>query len=302
MRIRFFFSEAFDSLSRNWVMSMASVITVLISTIILGIGMILFLHFDDMVTDLRSEMGIEVYIKNTASQGEIDDLGQRIEEMPEVKSVELISKDRALEILRERLAKDGKEDMLDALSGNPLPASYSIKLNDEEKIREVAGRFYDDPVVDNTPGETDGVRFGEQTADNVLKFTNIVLIGAVAFVVLLTVASVLLISNTIRLSIFARRREIEIMRLVGATSWFIRWPFVIEGMAAGIIGSAAAAAIVVLLDNYIFDWIAEKADFAFNPYLTTPNVMLFISLVIIVGGALVGALGSGMALRRFLRI
>lgn len=302
MRIRFFFSEAFESLGRNFVMSVASVMTVLISMIILGIGVILFMHFGYMVDDVRDKMEIEVFIRNTATEEEVSDLGTRIEEMPEVQDVTYISKDRALEILREDLESKGKEDMLEALTGNPLPASYKIKLKNEEQIKEVASRFHDDPVVDNSPGKTDGVRYGEETADRILEITNIILIAAVAFVVLLTVASVLLISNTIRLSIFARRREIEIMRLVGATSWFIRWPFVIEGITAGIIGSTAAAAIVALLDNYVFDSIAENVSFVFNPAVTTPDVMLLIAVVIIAGGALVGALGSTMALRRFLRI
>lgn len=302
MRARFFFSEAFNSLARNWVMSVASVVTVLISMIILGLGIIFFLNFNFVVDDVRGKMGIEVFIKNTATEDEIAELGDRIEAMPEVASVEFIDKDRALEILREDLQAKGKEDMLEALTGNPLPASYKIKLNNEEQIREVASRFYDDPVVDNTPGKTDGVRFGEETADRILKVTNIVVISAVAFVILLTVASVLLISNTIRLSIFARRREIEIMRLVGATSWFIRWPFMIEGMAAGIIGSAAAAAMIILLDSLVFDSIADNVSFLLNPDVTSQGVLLAISGVFIVAGAVVGAVGSAMALFRFLRI
>lgn len=302
MRARFFFSEAFNSLARNWVMSVASVVTVLISMIILGLGIIFFLNFNFVVDDVRGKMGIEVFIKNTATEEEIAELNDRIEAMPEVASVEFIDKDRALEILREDLEAKGKEDMLEALTGNPLPASFKIKLDDEEQIREVASRFYDDPVVDNTPGKTDGVRFGEETADRILKVTNIIVISAVAFVILLTVASVLLISNTIRLSIFARRREIEIMRLVGATSWFIRWPFMIEGMAAGIVGSAAAAGMIVLLDSLVFDNIADNVSFLLNPDVTSQGVLLTISVIFIVAGAVVGAVGSAMALFRFLRI
>lgn len=302
MRARFFFSEAFNSLSRNWVMSVASVVTVLISMIILGLGIIFFLNFNYVVDDVRGKMGIEVFIKNTATEEEITGLNDRIEAMPEVASVEFIDKDRALEILREDLEAKGKEDMLEALTGNPLPASFKIKLDNEEQIREVASRFYDDPVVDNTPGKTDGVRFGEETADRILKVTNIIVISAVAFVILLTVASVLLISNTIRLSIFARRREIEIMRLVGATSWFIRWPFMIEGMAAGIVGSAAAAGMIVLLDSLVFDNIADNVSFLLNPDVTSQGVLLAISVIFIVAGAVVGAVGSAMALFRFLRI
>ena len=118
------------------------------------------------------------------------------------------------------------------------------------QIEEVASRFFDNPIVDNTPGTHDGVKYGGETSDRVLKVTTYFLIGGVGFVVLLTIASVLLISNTTRLSIFARRREVEIMRLVGATNWFIRWPFVMEGVFTGMMGAAGAAILVMLTNRF----------------------------------------------------
>jgi cell division transport system permease protein len=299
MQFRFYFNEAINSLAKNWVMSIAAIVTVLVSMFILGLGMILFFNFQDAISDLRSKLEIEVFIKNTASQEEIDKLGDEINAMPEVKSVYFVSKEEALERLRESLK--GNEDVLDALSGNPLPPSYEITLNDPEQIEEVASRFFDNPIVDNTPGKDppDGVKYGGETSDRVLKVTTIFLISGAGFVVLLTVASVLLISNTIRLSIFARRREVEIMRLVGATNWFIRWPFVIEGVATGIIGATIAALLVLMANHFLIQNVVEKMPFLFSAS-AVPTFTL--TVAIIGGGTLLGAIGSTLALRRFLKI
>lgn len=298
MRFKFFFSEALDSLVRNWVMSVAAVVTVLVSMFVLGVGLILFFNLQHAISDLRNKLEIEVFIKNTASPDEIDQLGDEIRTMPEVKEVTFISKEEALERLRRSLK--GHEDVLDALSGNPLPPSYEILLRDPEKIEMVATRFFDNPVVDNSPGTHDGVKYGGETSERVLKVTTFFLIGGAGFVALLAVASVLLISNTIRLSIFARRREVEIMRLVGATSWFIRWPFVMEGVATGMMGATGAAILVIMTNKFFIANVVDKMPFL--PFSAEAIPLFWLVVFVIGGGTLLGSVGSGLALRRFLRI
>jgi cell division transport system permease protein len=298
MQFRFFFNEAVNSLLRNWVMSVAAIVTVLVSMLVLGLSTIVFFNLEDAISDLRNKLEIEVFIKNTASQDEIDQLGDQIRGMPEIKEVTFISKDEALNRLRENLK--GHEDVLDALSGNPLPPSYEITLKDPEQINEVASRFYDNPVVDNTPGTHDGVKSGGETSDRVLQVTKIVLVVGTGFVVLFAVASVLLISNTIRLSIFARRREVEIMRLVGATNWFIRWPFMMEGVFTGMVGASLAAILVALVQRFVASYIVDKMPFL--PFDAQAVPLFWMVLAMIAGGTLLGSLGSGVALRRFLRI
>ena len=298
MRFRFFFSEALDSLVRNWVMSVAAVVTVLVSMFVLGVGLILFFNLQHAISDLRNKLEIEVFIKNTASPDEIDQFGDEIRTMPEVKEVTFISKEEALERLRRSLK--GHEDVLDALSGNPLPPSYEILLRDPEKIEMVATRFFDNPVVDNSPGTHDGVKYGGETSERVLKVTTFFLIGGAGFVALLAVASVLLISNTIRLSIFARRREVEIMRLVGATSWFIRWPFVMEGVATGMMGATGAAILVIMANKFFIANVVDKMPFL--PFSAEAIPLFWLVVFVIGGGTLLGSVGSGLALRRFLKI
>jgi cell division transport system permease protein len=297
MQFRFFFNEAINSLVRNWVMSMAAIVTVLVSMLVLGLGLIVFFNFEQAISDLRNKLEIEVFIKNTASPGDINKLGDQIKAMPEVKEVNFISKDEALKRLKESFK--GHEDVLEALSGNPLPPSYEISLKDPAQITTVASQFFDNPIVDNTPGTHDGVKYGGETSDRLLKVTTYFLIGGAGFVVLLTVASVLLISNTIRLSIFARRREVEIMRLVGATNWFIRWPFMMEGVFTGMLGASGAAILVILTNVFIIQSVKDKMPFlpfsAEVPYF-------WLVLFVVLGGTLLGSVGSGLALRRFLRI
>ena len=298
MNFKFFFSEAFNSLVRNWVMSMAAIVTVLVSMFVLGLGLIIFFNFQHAISDLRNKLEVEVFIKNTASPDEINGLGDEIRAMPEVRDVNFVSKDEALDRLRGSLK--GHEDVLDALSGNPLPPSYEITLKDPEKIEEVAGRFFDNPIVDNSPNTHDGVKYGGETSDRVLRVTTIFLIGGAGFVMLLTVASVLLISNTTRLSIFARRREVEIMRLVGATNWFIRWPFVLEGIFTGMVGALAASILVIVANRFIIEGVVNKMPFL--PFNADAVPMFWLVLLVVIGGTLLGSVGSGLALRRFLKI
>ena len=298
MNFKFFFNEAVNSLVRNWVMSMAAIVTVLVSMFVLGLGLIIFFNFQHAISDLRNKLEVEVFIKNTASPDEINGLGDEIRAMPEVRDVNFVSKDEALDRLRNSLK--GHEDVLDALSGNPLPPSYEITLKDPERIEEVASRFFDNPIVDNSPGTHEGVKYGGETSDRVLRVTTIFLIGGAGFVMLLTVASVLLISNTTRLSIFARRREVEIMRLVGATNWFIRWPFVLEGVFTGMVGAAAASILVMVANRFIIEGVVNKMPFL--PFNAEAVPMFWLVLLVVLGGTLLGSFGSGLALRRFLKI
>lgn len=296
MKLRFFLSEALDSLTRNWVMSVASIVTVLVSMFVLGVGTFVFFNLQNATSGVRNKLEIEVFIKNEASPEEINNLGDEIRAMPEVREVNFVSKEEALNRLRERMK--GHEDVLDAMSGNPLPPSYEIILKNPENIEMVASRFYDNPIVDNEPGTHNGVKTGEETTERVLKFTNYILIGGAGFVTLLALASVLLISNTIRLSIFARRREVEIMRLVGATSWFIRWPFVIEGIATGLVGATGAVVLVLLVQNFFVHNVVEQMPFL--GAVSVPTLWLLVFLV--GGGCFLGSAGSALALRRFLKI
>jgi len=228
VRFNFFLSEALSSLRRNWVMTVAAVLTVFISMAILGLVLVIDRNLNQGATSLKNRVMIEVFLKDSATPEQVAALKSRIESMPEVKGAPTyVSKDEALAEFKQRLGANAAS-ILQNLSTNPLPASFRIYVKNPNEVDRVAARFFNDPIVDNTPGTHDGVRYAQQTVRRMLGTIDLVEKGMWVATIIFSAAAILLISTTVRLSIFARRREIEIMRLVGATNWFIRWPFVVR--------------------------------------------------------------------------
>jgi cell division transport system permease protein len=303
VRFSFFLREALGSIKRNWVMTMAAVITVFISTAILGAVLVTDRNLDRGATSLKNRVTIEVFIKDEAGPEGQQALEQKIAAMPEVKSFIYISKDEALERFKERYG----DRIVQNLPINPLPASFEIQVNDADQVETVAQRFFDDPNVDNDKGTTNGVQYAQATVRKMLGTINLVEKVMWGVTAVFGIAAVLLISTTVRLSIFARRREIEIMRLVGATNWFIRWPFVLEGFMTGLVGAVLAALAVWGSNWTIFNWIkSTDLDYLsieiYPLWLqagTWPLGMLFTLALL---GAVLGAVGSIFAMRRYLRV
>ena len=241
MRFSFFLGEALGSMRRNWVMAMAAVITVFISLAIL-VWRVLATRYNlnQGATSLEHRVLIEVFIKDSANTpAGIEAMQAKIMAMPEVQqnSVTYISKAEALQ----RFEKTFGSEIAKRLPNNPLPASFEIKVKDPNQVDLVAARFFNDPAVANTPGTHDGVRYAKETVRKMLGTISLVEKAMLGIIIIFSVAAILLVSTTVRLSIFARRREVEIMRLVGATNWFIRWPFVLEGFITGVLGAILAA-------------------------------------------------------------
>ena len=306
MRPSFFLAEAFESLRRNWVMTIASVLTVFISMSILGMVLVIDRNLDQGATSLKNRVLIEVFISDEATAEQVGQLEQKIAGMSEVKSFTYISKDQALKEFREKLGPDA-DQILNNLPTNPLPASYRIYVKKADQVDTVAKRFFDDPAVDNTPNTHDGVRYARETVRKMLGTINLIEKGMWVVTAIFAVAAVLLISTTVRLSIFARRREIEIMQLVGATNWFIRWPFVLEGFFTGCLGSLLAAGAVWGFNWFVSNWVNSSdlkfLDPAVYPaWLQSGSYPLGMVPTLALLGAVLGSVGSGLALRRYLRV
>jgi cell division transport system permease protein len=223
-----------------------------------------------------------------------------IREINHVESISYVSKDQALAILRKRLGKNS--DITEDLPGNPLPRSYRIKLDDPQNVGLVKAGL--EPRATN--GESrpispaiDEIRDREDETNKILSATGTIKVMLAALAALLIFASVLLVANTIRLSIFARRREVEVMRLVGATNWFIRWPFVIEGVLVGFLGGVVAALLLWLAKVTVVDPWSDR--FALIAAPQTIDFTLLV-LILLLAGTAVSALGSGITLRRFLKV
>ena len=255
MRFGFFLGEAFGSMRRNWVMAMAAVITVFISMAILGAVLVTSDNLNQGATSLKNRVD-----DRGVHQGHRHARRRRRRWSPpsgpcrEVKSYKYISKDEALRRFRERFG----ERIVANLPINPLPASYKIQVKDANQVDAVAAKFFNDPMVDNDPGTHNGVKYAKETVRKMLGTISLIEKGMWVTTIIFAAAAILLISTTVRLSIFARRREVEIMRLVGATNWFIRWPFVLEGFFTGLIGAVLAAAFVWVGNWGIVDWIKSS--------------------------------------------
>ncbi len=306
MRFGFFLGEAFGSLRRNWVITLAAVLTVFISMIILGLVLVTQKNLSTGTTSLKNRVMIEVYIADEAPAEQVNALVAKIKGMPEVKTYKFISKDEARKEFEERLG-DGADPILINLTDNPFPASYRIYVKDANQVDAVAKRFFDLPAVDNSPGKHDGVRYAQATVRKMLGTINLVTKGMWAATGLFAAAGILLISTTVRLSIFARRNEIEIMRLVGATNWFIRWPFMLEGFITGLIGSAVAAVAIWLVNWTLANWI-KSSPVSFLKVQIYPvwfqggQWPLGLLPTLVFMGVILGSFGSMIALRRYLRV
>ncbi|GAB4252989.1 MAG: permease-like cell division protein FtsX [Thermoleophilia bacterium] len=291
-KLKFFFGEAFRSLRRNYFMTFAALVTVFLSMAVLGIVMVFVYNIEAVLEDVEQKVEINVFLHDSATSDQIEELAAEIEGWEEVKEFQFITKEQALERLKEDMGEDA-EEILGDLPNNPLPASFEVALKDPEQVEQVAARFEGRDFIED-------VSYGAEIAERIFQVTSVIRNILLVFLILLGSVSVLLISNTIRLSIYARRKEVEIMKLVGATNWFIRWPFIIEGLLVGLVGAAAALVVVHLGTSFVVDRIRENLIFLSVPFDAVSVVQLAVVLMGV--GALIGALGSGLGLRRFLNV
>jgi len=289
--IFYFFGQAWQSLLRNRLLSFATVSTVAISILILGFAVLLTINAGEFMEHLESDVEIVAYLDNDMTSTQITDIKQELKSITGVESVIFFSRDRALEKLQDSFG--GKDyDLKDTLGKNPLPHSYEIKAQDPHAV----------PLIAEKVKKIDGiykVNYGQGVVERLFKVTQWVRIISMVFIVLLIVAAVFLIATTIRLAIFARRKEIYLMKLIGSTDWFIRWPFFIEGVFLGAIGGLIS--IAVLAAGY-GSLINRMNTLFFLPLVTNPQTLTNVYLGLLVGGAFLGIIGTWVSLNRFLDV
>jgi cell division transport system permease protein len=297
MRAAFFLKEAFRALSRNAAPSLAATVTVLLTAVVLGMFIPIVQATTGTANEVRNRVLVDVYVSDSASDGEVEELRQELAATPNVESVEFISKEQALEKERDR-----NPEAFDLLGSNPLPDSFRIHPDDPDDVSSIVDRLAPaGPDGKRRPqlAAIDDVRNKEDDTKKILQATGLVKWLGAGLAVLLVLASIALVANTIRLSIFARRREVEVMKLVGATNWFIRWPFVIEGVIVGAMGGILAILMLTIMKETLVDPLSDR--FAL---LAAPDTIDFPWLIalLLLSCIAVSALGSGVTLRRFLRI
>ncbi len=298
-RLWFFIQEAFRALRRNAAPSVAAIVTTVVTVILLGVLIPVFQTTQSKSQEVRSQLELKVFLYDDATQSEKGALKSRLAGLPHVKSVDYVSKTEALEILKGRL-KD--PNVLKELNSNPLPASFNVKPDDAAQLEAIRSAITPPGPSGNPTAISPIITKVVDSREEASKITEVT--GALKLVLtiltaLLVIASLMLVGNTIRLSIYTRRREVEVMRLVGATRWFIRWPFMIEGVAVGFAGGAIAILVLWLGKVTIVDPLSDS--FAL---VAAQNTISFGLLVAILFGSavLVSALGSGITLRRFLKV
>ena len=288
----YFIKETYKSIRRNGFMSFASISTVAVSLLVLGMFLMIFLNTNNLAQYLESQVQVSVYMQDSATDKELAAVKEKLTKMPGVVKVTQVSKQQALERFKKRLGD--QEQLLNSLGkDNPFPNSFEVQVDSPERIKVLTPQLSQLPKVETA-------KFGQEVVEHLFQLTKILRFGGILLVVFLAMATLFIISNTIRLTVFARRKEVIIMKYVGATDWFIRWPFLLEGMTLGFFG----AVVAFILINSIYSGLLERihATLAFLPLLPTSPLLLYVDLFLLVAGTGIGALGSYISLRKFLRV
>ncbi|HEX2103822.1 MAG TPA: permease-like cell division protein FtsX [Solirubrobacteraceae bacterium] len=298
MRVGFFLREALRSMSRNAVPSFAAMASVLVTVLVLGMFIPVVQATTGAANDVRGRVLVNVYLKTNAKPGDVKRVRALLNDRVEhVGAVQYVSKRQALAEQRKRYP-----EAYDLLGSNPLPDTFRVTPDEPDnalKLRDAltptapgGGRTTIDPSIDTVKNSRDDTQ-------KILVATRVVKLTTGLLAALLIVASVLLVSNTIRLSLFSRRREVEVMKLVGATDWFIRWPFVIEGIVLGALGGGLAILLLLVGKIALLDPLTDQFSL-----LAAPDTIHFglLIAVLLAASVAVSAAGSGLSLRRFLRV
>lgn len=288
----YFIKEVYTSFKRNIWMTLASIFTVVLSLFILGFFSIVILNLNKMADTLESQVQISVYLKDDLSQEEIDETKETLSKIEGLQDIKFTTREEAMKNFKERLGD--QQFLLDALDDtNPLPDSFSLTVTSPQQVKTIA----------DTAAALDSVEsasYSQDIINHLFNLTHLIRLIGVALIILLTGAAIFIISNTIRLTVFARRKEIAIMKYVGATDWFIRWPFLLEGICLGFIGGGLATIFLYIVYNQVTQEIYEAM--AFFPLIPQHPFINYISLAILVAGIIIGALGSTISLKRFLKV
>lgn len=289
---QYFIKETYKSIRRNGFMSFASISTVAVSLLVLGMFLMIFLNTNNLAQYLENQVQISVYMQDSATDKELASVKDKLTKMPGVVKVSQVNKQQALERFKKRLGD--QEQLLNSLGKeNPFPNSFEVQVDNPDRIKVLTPQIGQLPKVETA-------KFGQEVVEHLFQLTKILRLGGIVLVVFLAMATLFIISNTIRLTVFARRKEVIIMKYVGATDWFIRWPFLLEGMTLGFFGAVVAFVLINSIYASLLDRI--HATLAFLPLLPTSPLLLYVDLFLLAAGTGIGALGSYISLRKFLRV
>jgi cell division transport system permease protein len=290
VRTKLFVGEALRSIGANISTTVAATMTVLIGMFLLGLFIALFSWVNSWTDHVRKDVQVRVFLLDDAEPAQVNTVRSKLESFPETGEIVFVSKEEAWNRMKLQYP-----DLTENSPSNPLPASFEVMPHDANDVGALAARL--DPL----PPGVESFTYGEKKTERIVSVTNVIkyifLIGSIV----LLIASTILIANTIRLSIFSRRREIEVMKLVGASNWFVRGPFMLEGLICGLIGAIAAVFLLLLAKEFALPVIEGRSS-AFSEGGVHALAFPVIALILVGISLVVGAAGSGITLRRFLRV
>lgn len=289
--VGFYFREALLSFRRSTLMTTAAILSTTTILIIVGVFLLISVNSNLFLKNIESQLEIIVYLEDNISKDELNNLKNNFTSIDGIKEIKFVSKEGAYQHLLKSLGE--QKDILSAIEVNPLPASFEIQAKDPKMIKQIANQIAEFKKVEE-------VEYGQETAERLLSFTYIFRRAGMLILALLIFASILIISNIIKITVYARRNEIEIMSLAGATSWFIKWPFIIEGFLQGFI--SAILSIIILYNLYFFATNKVHQVIPFLPLVVDNMDLLPIGIAIVLLGSFVGILGSMFSVGKYLDV
>jgi cell division transport system permease protein len=299
--LAYFIREALSNSRKNFSTTLGAVITIFLSLLVVGVLMALSLVIYQLMDEVESQVSITIFIHDNAIESDVSSLEDYVKGLPEVNTIDYISKEEGLERFKEQSTTAA---IAAALDGNPLPASFEITLSEPEKIQQVVDQImaYDSfpRVIDRPDNPSESIKYGEDIIDKLIEVANIVRVVCLALVFLLIFVALIFINNTIRLAILARRKEIAIMRLVGASNGFIRGPFLMESVLQALIGVGLAVGSISLICSFLFGQIQADSMLQWLPDITSQLWMIYLILLSV--GLVIGLFGSLWAMRRYRKV
>ena len=297
--------EAGHHFRRNLSTALGAVVTIFLSLFIIGVFVLGSSIVNNMVGSVEDKVTIQAFLSDDAAQDKVDALQKSVQGWDNVESVTYKSKDEALEEYRTTMSNKNAAAAVDALDGqNPVPASLVIKLDDPQQVSATADKLIADPsfaeVCDDTDNPAASVQYGQETVERLFSVANYIRVIAVVLVIMLTFVAFVFINNTIRLAISARRREIAIMRLVGASNGFIRGPFLMEGALEALIGALLSIGALQLVISVVLPRLESSLQFL--AIAVDPAIVGFTYVILIVVGVVIGLFGSAIAMGRYLKV
>ena len=298
----YFLRESLQGFTRNLSTTLGSIITIFLSLLIIGVFLVAGVMVENLVSSVENEVTITAYVADDAQQSDIDRVMDSVRGMSDVQSVSFTTKEQALENFSNSISN---AEIIEQLDGqNPLPASIDVELSDPQMVESVASQLEGNStyqrICEDPENVGDSIKYGQATVERLFQVTNYVRYIGLALIILLIFIALVFINNTIRLAILARRKEIAIMRLVGASNGFIRGPFLMEGAIHALIGSVLAVVIIQLLRMFAIPRLQDSLQFLSFDVTGTTYVLIYVALV--GAGLIIGLIGSALAMRRYLKV